>query len=151
MPSARRSRDRPAARGSDGEEIHEEGFDMTALRKTRTALVAAASLAVVMAAVPTEASAQWRRGGGVHHGGGWAGGGWRGGGWRGGGWNRGGAAAAGVIGGLALGALAAGAYAPRPYYAAPAYPVYDEGYCQLRNQRYWNGYRWRVRRVEVCD
>lgn len=117
---------------------------MTALRSTRTALVAAASLAVVMAAIPTDASAQWRRGGGGGH---WHGGGGH---WRGGGWGPG--AAAGVIGGLALGALAAGAYAPRPYYGAPVYPAYGygEGYCEVRRERFWNGYRWRLRPVRVC-
>ena len=66
-------------------------------------------------------------------------------GYRGGrGWNRGGAAAAGIIGGLALGAIAAGAMAQ----PAPA-PVYEDA-CHIERQRYWNGYRWRIRDVEVC-
>ena len=57
-------------------------------------------------------------------------------GYRGGrGWNR---------GGLALGAIAAGAMTQ----PAPA-PVYEDA-CHIERQRYWNGYRWRIRDVEVC-
>ena len=72
--------------------------------------------------------------------------------------------AAGVVGGLALGAIIAGSanagpryeeppayYAPprRTYYGGPAYvegPV-----CHVERQRFWDGYGWRSRRVEVCD
>lgn len=66
-----------------------------------------------------------------------------------GGWGPG-AAAAGIIGGLALGALAAGAMAPPP--PAPVYGAYgpDPG-CRLIRQRYWDGYSWRRRTLEVCD
>ena len=61
--------------------------------------------------------------------------------------------AAGVVGGLIGGAIIGGAIASsRPAYAAPA-PVYvDEGpACRLVRERFWDGYGWRVRRVEVCN
>jgi hypothetical protein len=72
---------------------------------------------------------------------------------------RGGAVAAGVIGGLAAGALigaAAANAAPGPVYYDPA-PVYAprgrviyEDDCHFERRRVWDGYGWRVRRVEVC-
>lgn len=64
----------------------------------------------------------------------------------------GGRIAAGVAGGLIGGALLGGAIAAsRPAYAAPA-PVYiEEPPCRLVRQRFWDGYAWRMRRVEVCD
>jgi hypothetical protein len=61
--------------------------------------------------------------------------------------------AAGVVGGLIGGAIIGGAIASsRPAYAAPA-PVYvDEGpACRMVRQRFWDGYEWRFRRVEVCN
>ncbi len=62
--------------------------------------------------------------------------------------------AAGVVGGLIGGALLGGALAnrpPPPPYAAPA-PVYvEEPPCRWVRERFWDGYGWRVRRVEVCD
>jgi hypothetical protein len=65
------------------------------MKKTVTALAAAATLAVVAVGAPSDAFAQ----------------------------RRGGAVAAGVIGGLAAGAIIGSALAPRPYYYEPA-PVY---------------------------
>jgi hypothetical protein len=81
---------------------------------------------------------------------------------------RGCAVGAGVVGGLAIGAILGSAIAngqpryvepepvyevpppPRVYYADP--PEYVEGpVCHIERQRVWNGYRWRHRRVEVCD
>lgn len=69
--------------------------------------------------------------------------------------------AAGVIGGLAAGAIIGGAiansppryYEPAPVYVAPPPRVYyDEGpVCHVERQRFWDGYGWRHRRVEVCD
>lgn len=102
------------------------------IARSAAALMLAASLVAV---APTDASAAWRGGwrGGWHHG------------WRGPG------VAAGIIGGLALGALAAGAYSP--YYYGPGYypaPVYD-GDCYVARRRIWDGYRYRIRRVRVCD
>jgi hypothetical protein len=68
----------------------------------------------------------------------------------------GGAIAAGVIGGLAVGALI-GSAASAPYYGyAPGYyyggPAYYAGYggCYWTRQRFWDGWGWRVRRVQVC-
>ena len=61
--------------------------------------------------------------------------------------------AAGVVGGLIGGAIIGGAIASsRPAYAAPA-PVYvEEGPpCRLVRERFWDGYGWRFRRVEVCN
>jgi PXPV repeat (3 copies) len=68
--------------------------------------------------------------------------------------------AAGVVGGLIGGALLGGAIAsrpapvyvaPAPVYVAPA-PVYvEEPPCRMVRGRFWDGYGWRMRRVQVCD
>lgn len=66
--------------------------------------------------------------------------------------------AAGVAGGLLGGLLLGGALAPRPAYAAPP-PVYyapapvyiDEPVCRVVRQQFWDGYGYRIRRVQVCD
>ena len=62
--------------------------------------------------------------------------------------------AAGVVGGLIGGALLGGAIAssrPAPVYVTPA-PVYvEEPVCRLVRERFWDGYDWRYRRVEVCN
>src|SRR5216684_776078 len=58
--------------------------------------------------------------------------------------------AAGVVGGLIGGALLGGALAARP--APPPAPVYvEEPVCRLVRERYWDGYGWQFRRVQVCD
>ena len=66
----------------------------------------------------------------------------------------GGRIAAGVAGGLIGGALLGGAIAgarPAPVYVAPA-PVYvEEAPCRWVRERFWDGYGWRFRRVQVCD
>jgi hypothetical protein len=70
----------------------------------------------------------------------------------------GGQIAAGVVGGLLGGALLGSALAgprvyvaPPPAYYAPA-PVYvDEPECRLVRQQYWDGFGYRIRRVQVCD
>lgn len=55
--------------------------------------------------------------------------------------------AAGLIGGAIVGGAIASS---RPAYAAPAYV--DEGpACRLVRERFWDGYGWRFRRVEVCN
>ena len=59
----------------------------------------------------------------------------------------------GILGGVAAGALIAGA----PYYAppppppvyAPA-PAYYGPPCRWVRERYWDGYAWQFRRVQVC-
>src|SRR5689334_19283752 len=68
--------------------------------------------------------------------------------------------AAGVAGVLLCGMLLGGALAarpapPPPTYYAPAPPperVYvEEPACRMVRERYWDGYDWRFRRVEVCN
>ena len=63
--------------------------------------------------------------------------------------------AAGVVGGLIGGALLGGALArpapPPPVYYATE-PVYvQEPACRFVRERYWDGYGWQLRRVQVCD
>lgn len=71
----------------------------------------------------------------------------------------GGRIAAGVAGGLIGGAIIGGAIAnsQRPAYGyGPGYgygagPAYvEEPTCRIVKERYWDGYGWRIRRVEVC-
>ena len=62
--------------------------------------------------------------------------------------------AAGVAGGLIGGAIVGGAIAAsRPAPAIMAGPVYVEELprCRLVRERFWDGYGWRFRRVEVCN
>ena len=102
------------------------------MKKTLTAFATAATLAVAAVAAPQPAQARCF----------------------------GCAVGAGIIGGLAAGAII-GSVA-RPYYYAPGYsypgyaygpgPVYyGEPDCYWTSTRYWNGYRWHWRRVQVCD
>jgi hypothetical protein len=70
---------------------------------------------------------------------------------------RGGRVAAGVGLGLLGGAIAGAAiansggyYGPGyGYYGGPAY--YAGGPCYWQRERFWDGYGWRVRRVQVCN
>jgi hypothetical protein len=59
-----------------------------------------------------------------------------------------------LLGGALLGAAVAGAAnapPPPPAYYAPA-PVYvEEPGCRWVRERFWDGYGWRFRRVQVCD
>ena len=71
---------------------------------------------------------------------------------------RGGRIAAGVGLGLLGGAIIGGAIANGGGYYVPGYgyyggpaPAYYGGGCYLRRERFWDGYGWRVRRVQVCD
>ncbi len=49
------------------------------------------------------------------------------------------------------GALASRPAPPPPVYYAPA-PVYvEEPVCRFVRERYWDGYGWVYRRVQVCD
>jgi len=93
------------------------------MTRTLTALAAAGAIAVAAIAVPSTAEAG------------------------------GGRIAAGVIGGLAAGAIIGGALAQPGYAYAPGYSSY--GYyggppCQIRRERVWDGFAWRIRRVQVC-
>src|ERR1700737_3423438 len=58
---------------------------------------------------------------------------------------------AAVVGGLIGGAIIGGAIASsRPAYGAPVY-VEEAPPCRLVRERFWDGYGWRFRRVEVCN
>jgi hypothetical protein len=95
------------------------------MRKTLVTLAVGATIAIGAVASSTPANARW------HHG----------------------FPVAPVIGGLAAGAiLGAALVAPRPYYAYAYYPapIYFGPRCYARIDRIWNGWRWRVRRVEDC-
>jgi hypothetical protein len=93
------------------------------MKKTITALLAVATVAGSLSVTPAHAQRGW--GAGV---------------------------AAGLIGGALVGGAIA-ASRPYPYYYGPAYvegpppaPV-----CYWQHQRYWDGYAWNVRPVQVCD
>src|SRR5262249_53213044 len=95
--------------------------------RTLTALAAAAILGLAAVAAPQPAEAR-----------------------------HGGAIAAGVIGGLAIGALI-GSAACAPYegsapvnYSGAHVNEGGEGGCYGTRQRFWDGWGWRVRRVQVC-
>jgi hypothetical protein len=61
---------------------------------------------------------------------------------------------AAVAGGIIGGAIVGGAIAAsRPAYGGPVY-VEDEGPppgCRFVRERFWDGYGWRFRHVEVCN
>jgi hypothetical protein len=108
-----------------------------AMRKTLMALAAVATLAISAVAAPAPAHAHRYLGAAV---------------------------AGGLIGGAIVGgAIAAGpgyyGYGPGyygpgyGYYGGPAYvaaPGPGPGGCYWQRQRFWDGYAWRIRRVQVC-
>jgi hypothetical protein len=56
-----------------------------------------------------------------------------------------------VVGGLIGGAIIGGAIAnSRPAYGGPVY-VEEAPPCRVVRERFWDGYGWRFRRVQVCD
>ena len=58
---------------------------------------------------------------------------------------------AAVVGGLIGGAIIGGAIASsRPAYGEPVYVEDAPPACRLVRERFWDGYEWRFRRVEVC-
>jgi hypothetical protein len=60
--------------------------------------------------------------------------------------------AAGVAAGLIGGAIVGGAIASsRPAYGGPVYYEDAPRPCRLVRERFWDGYGWRFRRVEVCN
>jgi len=57
----------------------------------------------------------------------------------------------GILGGAIAGAAIANSRPAYGYGYAPG-PVYvEEPACRLVRERFWDGYGWRVRRVQVCD
>ncbi|HSR08777.1 MAG TPA: hypothetical protein VLM42_16655 [Bryobacteraceae bacterium] len=59
------------------------------------------------------------------------------------------AIAGGIIGGAIVGGAVA-ANRPAPVYVAPGY-VEEVPPCRWVRQRYWDGYDWHFRRIQVCD
>jgi hypothetical protein len=60
--------------------------------------------------------------------------------------------AAGVAAGLIGGAIVGGAIASsRPAYGGPVYVEDAPPACSLVRERFWDGYGWAYRRVEVCN
>jgi hypothetical protein len=60
--------------------------------------------------------------------------------------------AAGVVGGLIGGAIIGGAIASsRPAYGGPVYVEDAPPACRLVRERFWDGYGWAYRRVEICN
>jgi hypothetical protein len=98
------------------------------MTRVLSTLAVAVTVAIGAVATPTSADARWR-----HHG----------------------FPVAPLIGGLATGAfLGAALAAPRPYYAYAYEPIYEPVYfgpeCYVRRERIWDGWAWRMRRVEEC-
>ena len=101
------------------------------MKKTLMALAAVATLAVSAVAVPAPAHAQRGVAAGV---------------------------AAGLIGGAIVGGAIASQngyyYGPGYYGGGPAYvagPGYYGPPCYWQRQRFWDGYGWRVRNVQICN
>jgi len=98
------------------------------MKKVLSAFLAVATIAGSLIAAMPAAQAQ-------HHGG-----------------HGGGAAVGlGILGGAIAGAAIANSRPAYGYGYAPG-PVYvEEPACRLVRERFWDGYGWRVRRVQVCD
>jgi hypothetical protein len=59
---------------------------------------------------------------------------------------------AAVAGGIIGGAIVGGAIASsRPAYGGPVYVEGPPPGCYWTRQRYWDGYGWQVRPVQVCN
>ena len=59
---------------------------------------------------------------------------------------------AAVAGGIIGGAIVGGAIASqRPAYGAPVYVEEEAPPCRWVRERFWDGYNWRFRRIEVCN
>jgi len=98
------------------------------MKKTFAALVAVATIAGSLVIVMPAAQAQH-----YHHGGGGGGAG----------------LAAGLIGGAIIGGAIASS---RPAYGYGERVYVDEAPpCRMVRERFWDGYGWRFRRVEVCN
>ena len=96
------------------------------MKKTLATLAVGATVAIGAIASPTAADARWHRGFPVGP----------------------------VVGGLAAGVLLGAALAPRAYYAYEPVGyqpvVYTGRSCYIRRERIWDGWGWRIRRVEEC-
>jgi hypothetical protein len=58
----------------------------------------------------------------------------------------------GIAAGLLGGAIIGGAIASsRPAYGGPVYVEDAPPPCRMVRERFWDGYGWRFRRVEVCN
>jgi hypothetical protein len=59
---------------------------------------------------------------------------------------------AGIAAGLIGGAIIGGAIAStRPAYGGPVYVEDAPPPCHWARERFWDGYGWRYRRIEVCN
>jgi hypothetical protein len=96
------------------------------MTKTLMTLAVGATMAAGILADPMAAEARWVR----HHG----------------------FPVAPIVGGLAAGAVIGAALAapPPPYYTYAYDPVYFGPECLVRRERIWDGWHWRIRRVEDC-
>jgi hypothetical protein len=119
-----------AERPNAGRSISSKRRSGRVMRKTLVTLAVGATIAIGAVTSPTPADARWRHHHHHHHD----------------------FPIAPVVGGLAAGALigAALASAQRPYYSYAYEPVYFGPTCRVRRERIWDGWRWRVRRVEDC-
>jgi hypothetical protein len=58
----------------------------------------------------------------------------------------------GIAAGLLGGAIIGGAIASsRPSYGGPVYVEDAPAPCHWARERFWDGYGWRYRRIEVCN
>ena len=58
----------------------------------------------------------------------------------------------GIAAGLLGGAIIGGAIASsRPAYGGPVYVEDAPPPCRMVRERFWDGYGWRFRRIEVCN
>ena len=94
------------------------------MTKTFSALAASAVIALAITAAPTGAKAHCL-----------------------GCYSAGGFVAGALIGGAIVGSSPYRYHGPEPYYG---YSSYYERPCRLVNRRYWDGFMWRMRAVEVC-
>ena len=60
------------------------------------------------------------------------------------------AIAGGIIGGAIVGGAVA-ASRPAPVYVEPGPAYVEEAPCRWVRERYWDGYDWRFRRIQVCN
>ena len=112
------------SKSNPGAAVGRATLEETSMKKTITALLAVATIAGSLSVTAAHAQRGW--GAGV---------------------------AAGLIGGAIVGGAIAASH-PYPYYYGPP-PAYVGGPvpagCYWQQQRYWDGYAWNVRPVQVCN